>query len=73
MGDKYERYRNGHESHYIRAAYIVWSTPRYMRLGQLVGNEIRALCALIAHPTSGGTQNGRSTVVAETVIYIQRA
>ena len=63
VGDKCERYRKGHESHYIQATpsveYSTLYTPR------LVCNEIHALCGTArtnstyhhTHPTSGGTRN----------------
>ena len=57
VGDKCERYRKGHEPHYIQATPSVeYST---LHLGQYVMRfmPLAVLLALIAHPTSRGTQN----------------
>ena len=57
VGNKCERYCKGHESHYIRATpSLEYST---LHLGQCVMRfmPFAVLLALIAHPTSGETQN----------------
>ena len=70
MGDKCERYRKRHESHYIYGPSLAWNTLHYNYTPWPVGNETHAfavLLALIAHPTSGGTRTKHSTAVVQTV------
>ena len=58
MAVKCERYRKGHESHYILAKVYI-ARVLHARRGLYVMRfmPFAVPLALIAHPTSGGTQN----------------
>ena len=68
MGDKCERYRKGHESHYIPAKVYI-ARVLHARRGPYVMRfmPFAVLLALITHPTSGEPRTKRSTAVVQTV------
>ena len=59
VGDKCEWYCKAHESHYIRATPSVEYSTLYTHRGRYVMRfmTFAVPLTLIAHPTSGGTQN----------------